>query len=403
MTEPAAPTDLREELASLTASARALLEQYADSGAIGLACDPSIAAAFLSGGALPAPRDLGGSATAAHAEPPRAHAPIAPERSPTADRAPATRPTADAPARFTPPEAQRFTPPEAPRFAMPGDSPRFVAPEAQPRSAPAMRAERTPLPNEAPTVTDDMPRKRAPQTTPHEAAPMAPRAQEAAPAQPPARTMEAPPANAQHAARPLGADGDDRHMRLALLNEEHVRGCTKCVLCETRTKTVFARGNPFAELMFVGEGPGADEDAQGEPFVGAAGRLLDKMIAAMGYDRDDVYIANIVKCRPPNNRKPEPAEMAACMPYLTEQLALVKPKVIVALGATAVTGLIGATEGITRIRGKWKLYKGVTPVMPTFHPAYLLRDPSKKRDAWSDLQEVMKHLGKSDPRARGGV
>lgn len=182
-------------------------------------------------------------------------------------------------------------------------------------------------------------------------------------------------------------------MRLALLAEE-VRPCTKCVLGETRTQTVFARGNPFAEVCFVGEGPGADEDAQGEPFVGRAGQLLDKMIAAMGYHRDDVYICNVVKCRPPNNRKPEPSEMEACSPYLRDQLALVKPKVIVALGATAVTGLTGSTEGITRMRGKWKLYKGTIPIMPTFHPAYLLRDPSKKRDAWHDLQEVMKHLGK---------
>lgn len=201
-----------------------------------------------------------------------------------------------------------------------------------------------------------------------------------------------------------GPEMDDRRMRLELVREQ-VRPCTKCGLCEARTQTVFARGNPFAELCFIGEGPGADEDAQGEPFVGAAGRLLDKMIAAMGYHRDEVYICNIVKCRPPNNRKPEPAEMEACMPYLREQIALVKPKVIVALGATAVMGLIGTTEGITRLRGKWKLYKGVTPVMPTFHPAYLLRDPSKKRDAWTDLQEVMKHLGKlapkPDPRDRG--
>jgi len=187
-------------------------------------------------------------------------------------------------------------------------------------------------------------------------------------------------------------------MRLALIAEE-VRPCTKCVLSETRTQTVFARGNPFAELCFVGEGPGAQEDAQGEPFVGPAGQLLDKMIAAMGYHRDDVYICNIVKCRPPNNRKPEPNEMEACAGYLRDQLALVKPKVIVALGGTAMTGLIGTTEGITRMRGKWKLYKGTIPIMPTFHPSYLLRDPSKKREAWQDLQQVMKQLGKA-PGAR---
>jgi DNA polymerase len=140
-----------------------------------------------------------------------------------------------------------------------------------------------------------------------------------------------------------------------------------------------------------------DEDQQGEPFVGAAGQLLDKMIVAMGYRRDQVYICNIVKCRPPGNRKPEPAEMAACTPYLTAQLGIVKPRVIVALGATAVQGLIGTTEGITRLRGTWKLYKGTIPIMPTFHPAYLLRQPTAKRDVWKDLKEVMRFLGKPVP------
>jgi DNA polymerase len=169
------------------------------------------------------------------------------------------------------------------------------------------------------------------------------------------------------------------------------------MLHEQRRQTVFARGNPFAELAFVGEGPGADEDAMGLPFVGAAGQLLDRMIAAMGYQRDDVYVCNIVKCRPPNNRKPEFDEMAACMPHLGQQLGLVRPKAIVALGATAVQGLCGTTEGITRLRGKWKLYKGTIPIMPTFHPAYLLRNPAAKREVWLDLQEVLKHLGKSPP------
>jgi uracil-DNA glycosylase family 4 len=195
---------------------------------------------------------------------------------------------------------------------------------------------------------------------------------------------------------PASNAADERRTRLALLAEE-VRSCTKCVLHEKRRRTVFSRGDPFAELMFVGEGPGADEDAQGEPFVGAAGQLLDRMIAAMGYGRNDVYIANIVKCRPPNNRKPEPDEMASCMPYLVQQLGLVRPKVIVALGGTAMQGLCGTSEGITRLRGKWKLYKGSIPIMPTFHPAYLLRNPAGKRDVWSDLQDVMNHLGKAPP------
>lgn len=190
----------------------------------------------------------------------------------------------------------------------------------------------------------------------------------------------------------------ERRQRLATLNDGEVRGCTKCGLSATRTQTVFARGNPMSDLVFVGEGPGADEDRLGEPFVGKAGQLLDKMITAMGYAPGDVYICNVVKCRPPENRKPEPAEMAACLPYLHEQLAVIRPKAIVALGATAVQGLLGAAEGITRMRGTWKIYRGSIPIMPTFHPAYLLRDPTKKADVWSDLQQVMKQLGKPLPK-----
>ena len=217
----------------------------------------------------------------------------------------------------------------------------------------------------------------------------------------PRRPAVAPLPSAAAASKPVvvaPTSPDERRTRLALVAEE-VRSCTRCVLHEKRTQTVFARGNPFADLCFIGEGPGADEDAEGEPFVGASGQLLDRMIAAMGYRRDDVYICNVVKCRPPSNRKPEPAEMATCMPFATQQLALVQPKVIVALGATAVQGLIGASEGITRMRGKWKLYKGSIPVMPTFHPAYLLRNPAAKRDVWNDLQDVMRHLGKTQSPA----
>jgi uracil-DNA glycosylase len=187
---------------------------------------------------------------------------------------------------------------------------------------------------------------------------------------------------------------EERSARLSLLAEE-VRSCQKCALHEGRKQTVFSRGSPLSEIVFVGEGPGADEDQQGEPFVGAAGQLLDRMIAAMGYGRDEVYICNIVKCRPPKNRKPEPVEMASCSPYLVSQLSVIKPRVIVALGATAVQGLIGTTEGITKLRGTWKAYKGSIPMMPTFHPAYLLRQPSAKREVWSDLKEVMRYLGKS--------
>jgi uracil-DNA glycosylase len=186
-------------------------------------------------------------------------------------------------------------------------------------------------------------------------------------------------------------------VRLVELADE-VRACTKCSLHATRTQTVFARGNADAEVCFVGEGPGADEDRQGFPFVGKAGQLLDRMIVAMGFLRDEVYVCNIVKCRPPENRKPEPDEMAACKPYLREQLEIVAPKVIVALGATAVEGLIGMSGGITRLRGQWKLYRTI-PVMPTFHPAYLLRNPAAKREVWADLQAVLKQLGRPVPPA----
>ncbi len=204
------------------------------------------------------------------------------------------------------------------------------------------------------------------------------------------------------ASAPVAAPSDavpDAKLRLEVVAET-VRSCTRCGLSKTRKQTVFARGSGSSGLCFVGEGPGADEDAQGLPFVGAAGQLLDRMIAAMGLLRDEVYVCNIVKCRPPDNRKPEPAEMAACIPYLNEQLDLIQPRVIVALGATAVQGLLGTTEGITRLRGKWKQYRGQIDVMPTFHPAYLLRNPSAKREVWDDLREVLRHVGRSAPARR---
>jgi len=213
----------------------------------------------------------------------------------------------------------------------------------------------------------------------------------------PVRNAAAPPA----AAAPLvvPADVEGRRARLSVLADE-VRACTRCALHAERTQAVFARGTGSAGVCFVGEGPGADEDAQGYPFVGAAGQLLDKMIAAMGLSRDDVYVCNVVKCRPPKNRKPEPDEMAACRPYLEEQIELIQPQVMVALGATAVQGLLGTTEGITRLRGKWKLYRGRFPVLPTFHPAYLLRTPGAKREVWDDLQAVLRQMGRSLPERR---
>jgi DNA polymerase len=184
--------------------------------------------------------------------------------------------------------------------------------------------------------------------------------------------------------------------RLAEIRAE-LGDCGRCKLAGGRTHLVFGVGNPAAELMFVGEGPGADEDQQGEPFVGRAGQLLTKMIEAMGFGREDVYIANVVKCRPPGNRNPEPDEIEACEPFLRAQIAAVRPKVIVALGKFAAQTLLRDTTPITRLRGGWRAYEGVQ-LMPTFHPAYLLRSPEEKKKAWEDLQLVMKELGKPLPR-----
>ena len=170
--------------------------------------------------------------------------------------------------------------------------------------------------------------------------------------------------------------------------------CARCKLASGRTRIVFGVGDPRAELMFVGEGPGADEDLQGEPFVGKAGQLLTKMIEAMGYRRGEVYIANVVKCRPPGNRDPETDEIAACEPFLKAQIAAVGPKVVVALGRFAVQTLLRDPTPISRQRGRWRDYEGVK-LMPTFHPAYLLRNPPEKKNAWEDLQLVMQELGKA--------
>ena len=193
---------------------------------------------------------------------------------------------------------------------------------------------------------------------------------------------------------PVAADGPEA--ALAALAEE-VRVCRRCRLCEKRHLAVFGEGNPRAELMFIGEGPGADEDRTGRPFVGRAGQLLDKMIAAMTFAREEVYIANVVKCRPPGNRAPEPDEAAACIGYLKRQIELIRPKVIVSLGGVALSFLFKESAGISRMRGHWIDFNGI-PVMPTFHPAFLLRQESAKRDAWSDLQQVMARLGRKRQR-----
>jgi DNA polymerase len=177
---------------------------------------------------------------------------------------------------------------------------------------------------------------------------------------------------------------------------ERIRGdmgeCTRCRLHTGRTKIVFGVGNPKAELVFVGEGPGRDEDVQGEPFVGRAGKLLTQMIEAMSLRRGDVYICNVVKCRPPENRLPEKDEIATCSPFLARQLAVIQPKVICCLGACAAQTLLATNQGISRFRGEWFDYRG-SKLIATYHPAYLLRNPNAKGEVWKDLQKVMGVLG----------
>lgn len=170
--------------------------------------------------------------------------------------------------------------------------------------------------------------------------------------------------------------------------------CKRCKLCEHRTNIVFGEGNPRAELMFIGEGPGAEEDTTGRPFVGRAGQLLDKIISAIGFRREDVYIANVVKCRPPGNRVPERDEVATCEPFLFRQIAVIRPKVIVTLGSPALQCVLRARESITKVRGEWRDCEGIA-VMPTFHPAYLLRSPDKKREVWEDMKKVRQYLESS--------
>ncbi len=168
--------------------------------------------------------------------------------------------------------------------------------------------------------------------------------------------------------------------------------CTRCELCEGRTNIVFGVGSPKTRLMFIGEGPGRDEDTQGEPFVGRAGQLLTRIIEAMGLKRSEIYIANIVKCRPPKNRNPEPGEIETCFPFLIQQVEAIRPEVIVGLGNIAIQTLLQTKVGITKLRGQFHDLGGIA-LMPTYHPAFLLRDPNKKKDVWEDMQKVMEKLG----------
>jgi uracil-DNA glycosylase family 4 len=242
----------------------------------------------------------------------------------------------------------------------------------------------SPIPRTEPPVSTPVKRSSAPASipAPKTAAPPLPTISEAVPAEKP----------------PL--DPEAKAAAFASLRER-ASVCVKCPnLASSRKTVVFGVGNINAQLMFVGEAPGADEDEQGEPFVGKAGQLLTKIIQTAGLSRSDVYIANILKCRPDTpgqsagNRKPTPDEMATCIPYLHEQIDLIRPKVLIALGATAVEGLLGKTIGITKLRGNWQTYRG-TPLMPTYHPAYLLRNQamSEKRRVWEDMMAVMEKLG----------
>lgn len=175
--------------------------------------------------------------------------------------------------------------------------------------------------------------------------------------------------------------------------------CTRCKLHRRRNKIVFGVGNPRARLVFVGEGPGADEDAQGEPFVGRAGKLLTQMIEAMGLKRDEVYICNVVKCRPPENRTPEPDEIETCSPYLLRQLDVIKPQVIVCLGAVAAKALLGVNTSMSKLRQQWFEFRSAK-LLATYHPAYCLRNPPSKADVWKDLQMAMVELGLPIPRKK---
>jgi DNA polymerase len=259
-----------------------------------------------------------------------------------------------------------------------------VPPPAAPTRPPPSQAARPPASRSvaarAPSAAAPPPQ--APAASPSPAAPEA--------ARPPGR-----PGASAAAAHTLADKGCGSEALLAVRRE--IGPCTRCKLHGGRTTLVFGVGNPAAELMFVGEGPGAEEDRRGEPFVGRAGELLDKMIEAMGFRREEVYIANVVKCRPPDNRDPEPDEIDACEPFLKAQIAAIRPRVIVALGRFAVQTLLRDTTPISRLRGAWRAYEGVR-LMPTFHPAYLLRNPAEKRKAWEDLQLVMREFGKVPSR-----
>jgi len=230
----------------------------------------------------------------------------------------------------------------------------------------------------------------------HGAPQPAPLPQDAAAAVPAVATVELFSASAPVTtfAAPAALSRDQKIARLAALDRDEVRSCGLCVLCQARKQTVFGEGDPEAAIFFIGEGPGENEDLQGRPFVGRAGELLNKMIAGMGLKREQVYIANIVKCRPPQNRTPAPDEVAACTPYLVRQLEIVRPRVIVTLGLPATRYMLESNLSMGKMRGQWQSWRGI-PLMPTYHPAYLLRSytPENRQAVWSDLKKVMAQVG----------
>ena len=202
---------------------------------------------------------------------------------------------------------------------------------------------------------------------------------------------------AANAPRPISSQPDKGNVTNLQELRDDIGDCRRCKLHSGRTHVVFGIGNPSARLMFVGEGPGRDEDLKGEPFVGRAGQLLTDIITkGMGLRREDVYIANVVKCRPPQNRNPEPDEVASCEPFLKKQIELIRPEIIVALGKFAVQTLLQSKVPITRLRGNWHTYMGIK-LMPTFHPAYLLRNPADKKLVWEDIKKVMKEMESENP------
>lgn len=217
------------------------------------------------------------------------------------------------------------------------------------------------------------------------------RALSAAPAAPVAKAPLQKPAASSAASIPRLAEAGTEWTAL----EEAVRSCTKCALHGTRTQTVFGVGNRRAQWMFVGEAPGAEEDRQGEPFVGAAGKLLNAMLAALGLTREQVYIANVLKCRPPNNRDPQANEVEQCEPHLIRQIELIQPKLIVALGRHAAHSLLKTDQALARLRGQSLRYQNI-PLVVTYHPAYLLRTPSDKRKAWEDLRRARSIIAETD-------